>query len=367
MISPECFTDRAVQVNDGLLETAACASSLAYDSANGLIFLSYLTGLQKAYGESSGKLCLSVFPPGQPTNIRHVVLDTGIGLSRGLLCNCIYLIGDACVRVVFTVDRGERLAAFCRDYDLHTDTVSERKEILFRTAKGDVPLNNEGYRQYLAEKGLECPSAAAPYINKASRFQGSVYTAVTLDGVSYPVLCRFDGYTLVPFAVCPHRVIYEFRYYRDEAGYHAVYRVPQDDTGTGRVGWMESADGAVWEGGIFPDAIQSRPDILPYEGKPLRIYNYLSGQSTGNFPPMHHHRNAIKMVRDGKTVLDVFSPYGIVEHETLSLFGDLYIAYSDTAQALMMVNHAAWREDGHEVENGKERINFAKIGYPGAR
>ena len=69
------------------------------------------------------------------------------------------------------------------------------------------------------------------------------------------------------------------------------------------------------------------------------------------------------MIYDGETILDVFSKYGIVEHETIPVYGDLYIAYSDTAQALMMVNGAAWREDGGLAENGKERVNFGKIGF----
>ena len=70
------------QISDGLTQTAACASAVVYDKQNGLVFVSYKTGLPKRYGESTGKLCLSVFPPSQPTNIRHRVIDIGVGQSR---------------------------------------------------------------------------------------------------------------------------------------------------------------------------------------------------------------------------------------------------------------------------------------------
>ena len=35
------------QINDGLTQTAACASAVAYVRQKGLVFISYITGLPK--------------------------------------------------------------------------------------------------------------------------------------------------------------------------------------------------------------------------------------------------------------------------------------------------------------------------------
>ena len=90
------------QISDGLTQTAACASAAVYDKENGLMFVSYKTGLPKRYGESTGRICLSVFPPSQPHNIRHRILDMGVGQSRGVLCTAHYLVGDARTRIIFS-------------------------------------------------------------------------------------------------------------------------------------------------------------------------------------------------------------------------------------------------------------------------
>lgn len=97
--------------------------------------------------------------------------------------------------------------------------------------------------------------------------------------------------------------------------------------------------------------------------KGLIIYNYKSDKSHENFPPMHYFRNSIKMIYDGRVIDDTYSKYGIVEHETVSICGDLYMMFSNAEQALMHVNGAGWPERGLKVENGKEKSNWLKIGY----
>ena len=351
------------QISDGLTQTAACASAVVYDKQNGLVFVSYKTGLPKRYGESTGKLCLSVFPPSQPTNIRHRVIDIGVGQSRGLLCTAHYLVGDGVTRMMFTTTRGE-LATYYRDYDFMTDTVSERTEVFLRTDEGDVRLNNTTYRTYLDKLGLHVESEAEPIINKVCRYKDELYTAISVDATGYPILCKIEDNILVPFAVCPEPMTYEFRYMINDNGIYGVYRVPPDDHKTGHAAYTVSTDGGkTWNTRIYPDGIQSRPDIMEYYGKPLMVYNYKSDKSIENFPPMHNFRNSIKMIYDGEVILDMFSKYGIVEHETISIRGDLYMAFSNCPQALSTENGAAWIEDGRPVEQGKEAIEWMKVGY----
>jgi len=351
------------QISDGLTQTAACASAVVYDKQNGLVFVSYKTGLPKRYGESTGKLCLSVFPPSQPTNIRHRVIDIGVGQSRGLLCTAHYLVGDGVTRMMFTTTRGE-LATYYRDYDFMTDTVSERTEVFLRTDEGDVRLNNATYRAYLDKLGLHVESEAEPIINKVCRYKDELYTAISVDATGYPILCKIEDNILVPFAVCPEPMTYEFRYMINDSGIYGVYRVPPDDHKTGHAAYTVSTDGGkTWNTRIYQDGIQSRPDIMEYYRKPLMVYNYKSDKSIENFPPMHNFRNSIKMIYDGEVILDMFSKYGIVEHETISIRGDLYMAFSNCPQALSTENGAAWIEDGSPVEQGKEAIEWMKIGY----
>ena len=351
------------QISDGLTQTAACASAVVYDKQNGLVFVSYKTGLPKRYGESTGKLCLSVFPPSQPTNIRHRVIDIGVGQSRGLLCTAHSLVGDGVTRMMFTTTRGE-LATYYRDYDFMTDTVSERTEVFLRTDEGDVRLNNTTYRTYLDKLGLHVESEAEPIINKVCRYKDELYTAISVDATGYPILCKIEDNILIPFAVCPEPMTYEFRYMINDNGIYGVYRVPPDDHKTGHAAYTVSTDGGkTWNTRIYLDGIQSRPDIMEYYGKPLMVYNYKSDKSIENFPPMHNFRNSIKMIYDGEVILDMFSKYGIVEHETISIRGDLYMAFSNCPQALSTENGAAWIEDGRPVEQGKEAIEWMKVGY----
>ena len=353
------------QISDGLNQTAACASASVYDKSYGLVFVSYMTGNLRSYGESSGKICLSVFSPSQPHNARHRIIDEGVGKSRGVLCTAHYLIGDRRTRMMFTTtEQSEHVAAYYRDYDFETDTVSDRREVFLRTDNGDVPVNNATYREYIGKFGYSVDSEIHPIINKASKYNGEIYTAITLDAFSYAILCKIEDNILIPFAICPDPTTYEFRYFRNDNGIYGVFRVPPDDHKTGHGAYTVSEDGGkTWNTKVYEDGIQSRPDIIEYYGKPLMIYNYKSDKSIENFPNMHNFRNAIKLVYDGEIVLDLFSKYGFVEYDFLSICGDLYMSVCNCPQALSFENGCAWIEDGIPVEQGKEVVQWAKLGY----
>ena len=352
------------QVNNGLEESAACGSSVVYDQKYGLVFLVYMTGTRTSYGESSGRICLSVFSPTQPTNIRFRRVDDWLGGTRGVLCMCAWLIGDAKIRMLFTTTKGQ-LGAFYRDYDFLTDTLSDRMEAFFEHNSQQLTVNNDSYRAILADYGFSDVSDAQCIINKSFVYNDEVYTAVTLDAVHYPLICKIKDNLIIPFACCPKQGRYEFRCYVNETGIHGVYRHHIDDHDTGKTGYAFSPDnGQTWQFTDFEDGIQSRPDILPYYGKPLIIYNYADDSSIENFPHMHHNRNAIKILYDGKILFRCFEKYGIVEHTTINIYGDLYMAFSTCEQALSVATgNAKWIEHGFPVEQGKEEIKWVKLGY----
>ena len=355
-----------VQINDALTQTGACASTVAYDKANGLVFVSYMTGVLKHYGENGGKICLSIFSPSQPHNIRHRIIDEMPGNTRGFLCTGNCLVGDGILRMYFTTNRG-KLGAYYRDYDFFNDTISDRTEVFLRTEHKDVLLDNNAYIEYLASKGFCVENkniTTSPIINKITSYNGELYTAVSEDALGYAILCKTEDNILIPFAIHPEPMTYEFRYFMNDNGIYGVYRVPPDDHGTAHAAYTVSTDGGkTWTTKIYEDGVQSRHDIMEYYGKPLIIYNYKSDKSIENFPCMHNFRNSIKMIYDGDIIFDFFTKYGIVEHDTVSICGDLYMAFSNCPQALSTENNKAWIEDGRPVEQGKEAIQWAKIGY----
>lgn len=369
------------QINNGLEETSACGSAIAYDKGNGLVFVSYHSGIAKHYGETGGRICLTVFSPSQPHNVRHRKIEVLEGRSRGLLCNAIYVIGDKKVRIVFTdhsrpatapQGSGDYTAVFYRDYDFSADTLSPRTEVFFRTDEGDERLNAATYCKYVTGKGYYIKSDWSPIVNKVSSYNGELYTAVTLNyyDYSYAVLCKINDNVLIPFAICPEKQNYEFRYFVNAEGIFGAFRSAPDDHGTNHAGYTVSKDnGKTWTTKIYEDGVQSRHDIIEYYGKPLFIYNYKSDKSTKNFPRMHNFRNALKFVYNGEVILDLFSKYGFVEHETISIRGDLYMAFSNCPQTLSAENKSAcedgtmWTEDNIEVEQGKEVIQWMKLGY----
>ena len=352
-----------VQISDGLSHTSACASAAVYDKANGLMFVTYMTGHRKSYGESTGKICLSVFCPSQPHNVRHRIIDTGIGESQGLLCFAHYLIGDGKTRIMFTTSRGEP-GAYYRDYDFFNDTISERKDVFLRIDEKDVPLNKDAYKEFLDKNGLPMEKAINPIVNNVTTYNGEFYTSVTCHGVGYTILCKIKENVLEPFATHPEMTTFEFRYYINDDGIFAVYRIPPNDHGTGHGAFTKSSDGGkTWNTTVYADGVQSRPDIIEYYGKPMFIYNYKSDKSIENFPPVHNFRNAVKIVYDGEVVFDWFTKYGVVEPELVNICGDIYMVFSNSPQALSTENRSAWEEDGRRVEQGKEVIQWAKLGY----
>ncbi len=64
--------EHSVQINNGFTETSGDGASLAFDKKYGIMFCAYMPGFQGHYGESRGKIALSLFPASQPTNIRCV-------------------------------------------------------------------------------------------------------------------------------------------------------------------------------------------------------------------------------------------------------------------------------------------------------
>lgn len=205
------------------------------------MFLVYMTGTGTSYGESTGRICLSVFSPSQPTNVRFRRVDEGIGGTRGILSGCAYRIGPAKIRILFATARGE-IAAYYRDYDFLTDTLSERHEVKLKIDEKLYRIDNESYSYYLALQGLGGTDNASPIINRPCEYNGELYTALTIDGVYYPILCKIKDDVLEPFAVCSVMGTYEFRYYIDDTGIHGVYRVPKDGLGVEKTGYAYSDD-----------------------------------------------------------------------------------------------------------------------------
>ena len=83
--------ENAVQINDGFTQTSADGACLCFDAKYGIMFCAYMPGAHGNYGESRGKVALSLFPASQPTNIRFIDISEGndeylpkiLGLGEG--------------------------------------------------------------------------------------------------------------------------------------------------------------------------------------------------------------------------------------------------------------------------------------------
>ena len=64
-------SEKAIQINDGLSQTAANAVNLAYDHTAGLVAASYQASWL-GYGETKEKILLTLYPLTQPHNCRHI-------------------------------------------------------------------------------------------------------------------------------------------------------------------------------------------------------------------------------------------------------------------------------------------------------
>lgn len=364
--------NNSIQINDGLTETCAASISNAYDKQYGVLFVAHNShgkNVWPSYGESDGRTVLAVFPPESPWNKKEMIIDEGTGANRTVLSPNLLGIGNGKVRIFWNQHyKGDNIKY--REYNFVSDTLEETQDAKMLLNNIEVDITPENAKAYVISKGFTPPNTSHTIVNKFFKAEdGTIYTSITLDADCYGIICKVkNNYLLEPFAICPTITQYELPTVVNGTNIYCVGR----KSGERGIFYQMSKDmGVTWETAVdMNNGIASRPMLDWYMGAPLITYNYKNSSSTDNFPPMHNYRNAIKMLwgleenpNNNTLIYDVFSKYGFVEFSLANVHNEIYFIYANTRKALSTDNNKAWFENGHYVEQGKEQINYAKMGY----
>lgn len=356
--------DNSVQINDGLTQTSGDGPCLAFDKKYGIMFCTYMPGLQGHYGESRGKISLSYFPASQPTNIRFV--DIAVGNDE--YCPTCLSLGDGKVRVIYEKDsRKEGDHRICyKDFDFRTGSLSEEKHIMVRHEDGTLaPLCLSEVFAYLDNMGLHNHSycrteqwATTGIFTDAQGISYGCYTSLCAE----PVLYRSEDHmeTVEFFAAYPRPAEYEFVYRFQNGIIYAIYRTPP---ARNSLYYTTSPDmGKTWtEPILLEDSVSCRPSMLSYGGHILMVYNYYN-PDTENRPPIQQGRTTLR-IRYGEAadpnqsslVAELYRKGGMVNVSVLEILGDIYLAFSTSEIALEYQN-------GNSMVRGKDSVRYAKLG-----
>lgn len=355
---------QSVQINDGLTQTSADGSSLAFDSKYGIMFCAYMPGKQGSYGESRGRIALTYFPASQPSNAKTVEIASGHTEYNPNILG----LGDGKVRVIYERDsRDEGDHDMCyKDFDFLTQTLSEESVIMLKKEDGSlVKLTTSEQFAYLESRGyhrheyLKTEQIAFGSHTIFREKDGYVYGAIT-SYLAEPILYRSkDNLAILEFfAVCPYTAQYEMDYKFLNGKIHAVFRTAAD---CDSVFYTESADnGKTWsKPWLIKDSVSCRPRLIVYNNDILISANHYIA-NTGNRPSVQQARTCVRLYRGAKpsesnVVVELYSKYGVVNACMVDILGDVYFSYSTSELALEYHN-------GNPLVRGKDAIRYVKLG-----
>ena len=356
--------EHSVQISDGLTQTSADGASLAFDTKYGIMFCAYMPGMQGCYGESRGKIALSLFPASQPTNIRFVDISQG----NEEYCPFALSLGDGKVRVLYEKNsRAEGDHRICyKDYDFLTDQLSDERQVMLRKADGNlVALCESKVFGYLEQNSLRehtfCQTEQWAGCGLFTGPDGKTYGAYTSE-YAEPVLYRSEDHmaTVEFFAAYPMTAQYEFAYRFLDGTIYAVYRTPP---ARNSIYYTTSADmGKTWtEPVLLEDSVSCRPAMLCYNGHILMAYNHYNS-NTGNRPAIQQARTTVRLrygeaadPNENPIVAEIYRKYGVVNISLAEILDDVYIAFSTSELALEYQN-------GNSRVRGKDAVRYAKLG-----
>ena len=358
---------RAGQVNDGFTQTSADGVNMAFDTKYGIMFCAYMTGGHGCYGESRGRISLSYFPAGQPTNMRS--LDVAIG--NDVYCQNIVSLGEGAVRVIYEIDsRAEATHyTYYRDFNYLTGELSEPARMNLRREDGTlVPLTTAEQFAYLEHHGYHDHTfCRTEQVNLGGHtiFDGGdgYHYGVITSYLAEPILYRSADHlaTLEFFAICPYTAQYEMDFKFLDGKIYAIFRTSKGEHGS--ICCTTSPDGGrTWTDAIeLKNSIGVRPRLILHNGRVLIGYN-IENFDTKNFPPILAPRTQIQLrlwdtdtPNEGEIAVDLHSKYGIVNICLVDIKGDCYMAYSCSEIPLECYN-------GMRRLRGKGAVKYLKLG-----
>ena len=351
------------QISDGFLN----AASAAHFSINkkGLGVVSYLGGIGSNFGESPGRIMLSVFPITQPTQAKHYLIKEG---EMAFESNSM-LLSDDVVRVNYFLKGYDFVNVKqnkFRDFTISTQTLGDEQQAKISYNGTQYDLNNESISTILSMVGIS-----------ANYNWGviDVCRPVLKDGFKYKALCSVsmpnfnpqpivfvrsnDNFATMEYVgVLNVPCMYECQIEYDSSlgRWHILYRT------TSGISYVNTADFSTFSAEqVISSSITSRPWIIPYKGSFLIVTNKTTNVSgvAGSVPVNPRSRIVGQILNPAnvnlsQVVFDISSRYGIVYPSLVNRNGELHMVFSDGSSEIEFSNNG-----GNQC---KDAIFYYKIG-----
>ncbi|MGJ1349031.1 hypothetical protein [Sphingobacterium siyangense] len=352
------------QISDGFLN----AASAAHFSINkkGLGVVSYLGGIGSNFGESPGRIMLSVFPITQPTQAKHYLIKEG---EMAFESNSM-LLSDDVVRVNYFLKGYDFVNVKqnkFRDFNLATQTLGPEQQATITYNGTQYDLNNESVSTILGILGITA-NFNWGVIDVCRPILGDGYYYKALCSVSMPnfqpqpivFVKSNDGFATMQFVgVLNVPCMYEcqLEYDLSSSMWHILYR-----TNNG-ISYVNTTDFITFSSvQVVNKTVTSRPWILRYKGKFLILTNKTSNVtgSIGGELPINARSRIIGQllnsdnVNNSEILFDISSRYGIVYPALASRHGELHMVFSDGSAEIEFSNNGG--------NQGKDSIFYFKIG-----
>ncbi|MGJ1328464.1 hypothetical protein [Sphingobacterium multivorum] len=352
------------QISDGFLN-AASAAHLQINK-RGIAFVSYLGGIGANFGESPGRIMLSVFPLTQPTASSHYLIKEG---EMAFESNCM-LISEDIIRINYFL-RGYDFVNVkqnkFKDFNLSTQEISAEQQVKIKYNNNYYDLNNESISTILSMNGIN------------ANFNWGVIDVckpILKDGYYYKALCSVsmpnyqpqpivfvksnDGFATMEYVGCLNvGCMYECQMEYDIAAnkWHILYRT---SLGISYVNTSDFINFSLSQ--IIENSITSRPWILKYKDKIIVLTNknsVITG-TIGGVLPINSRSRIIgqilnsENVNNSEVVIDISSRYGVVYPSIVNRNGELHMVFSDGSAQIEFSNN--------QGNQGKDSIFYYKIG-----
>ncbi|MGJ1244275.1 hypothetical protein [Sphingobacterium multivorum] len=353
-----------IQISDGFLN-AASASHLQINK-KGIAFVSYLGGVGLNFGESPGRIMLSIFPVTQPSQSKHYLIKEG---EMAFESNCM-MISDDILRVNYFLNGYDfvnlKQNKF-KDFNLSTKEISveQQSKITYNNVAYD--LNNESISNILLLNGINA-NFNWGVIDVCRPILRNGYNYKALCSVSMPnyqpqpiVFVRSnDGFATMEYVGCLNvGCMYECQMEYDTiAGkWHILYRT---STGISYVNTSDFINFSISQ--TVDNSITSRPCILKYKNKIIIVTNKgttVTGLVGGVLPVNSRSRIVGQILNStninlSEIVFDISSRYGIVYPSIVDRNGELHMVFSDGSAQIEFSNNTG--------NQGKDSIFYYKIG-----
>lgn len=334
----------AVQITDGLTNTCAFETQIAYDKSSAIMGC-VSKGGWLIYGEQGSKVLLDLFPLTQPQNVRHrVAIKSGDTILPGITFSYaegvnVFMVGARVWRVMFGISGGW----YYRDYSFDSDTFGDCHEIKCEYNSEELSVTSASRISIASDFGSDDSGSSLSYLvsNIQRTSNGRIYMCWT--GVhAHPIICYSDDdmETIIPFAKFPEWGNYEASIALIDNKLSVISR------GNNYIGYS-SDNGETWTYSAY-SGDNNRPRLYVY-GE----YGYWVHGGSGNRTVVNIYKGT--RYDTAELIKTVQNSWGLVYPSLFINNNEMYLLYSDSQTTIETDN-------GAEEMNGKDAVKIAQIG-----